>query len=290
MTWSLATGYFPGEYPQIGAISDWILGAIMSILLFCSVLLHELGHAFEALRCKLPVRRITLFIFGGVAEMADDTRTPQEEFRVAIAGPMVSLALAGIFYIIGSLEGIFSSYLVIPSAWLALINLILALFNLVPGFPLDGGRVLRAAMWAWTGGQVRATRIASNGGQFVAFGFMLLGVVAFIGGNTFNGLWYIFIGWFLQNAAASGHAQTNLQRTLRDVQVERVMQPGFVRVSRWLTIEQLVSEHVLFRSVLNETAAAIAQDRLPACPALCRKHFPLLSDQQNPLFCTCKTS
>ena len=245
MTWSLATGFFPSEYPEVPALAHWVLGAVTAILLFASVLLHELGHAYEALRHKLPVRRINLFIFGGVAEMAEDTRSPREEFRVAIAGPLVSLALSGIFYVVWLLDRDISTYLAIPSIWLARINLMLALFNLIPGFPLDGGRVLRAAVWAWTGNQLQATRIASVSGQLVAFGFMGVGVFTIVGGNTLNGLWLIFIGWFLQNAAATSFAQTSLRHALRDVRVDQVMQPGYVRIQPQMPIVQLVADYVL---------------------------------------------
>jgi Zn-dependent protease/predicted transcriptional regulator len=245
MSSSLASSLFPAMFPEASPLSYWIMGAATTVLLFGSVLLHELGHAFEALRHKLPVRRITLFIFGGVAELSEDTRNPQEEFRIAIAGPMVSMALAVGFYASWLLSRDLTGYLAIPALYLARINLILAIFNLIPGFPLDGGRVLRAAVWAWSGSQVRATHYASIGGQVVATGFMGLGAFSLVGGDVSSGVWLLFIGWFLFSAASSAMKQNRVHDMLEGVRVEQVLRPGYARVPRGLTIDRLVSDHVL---------------------------------------------
>ncbi len=244
LTWSLSSGYFPNEYPQLTVISYVILGVITTLFFFVSVLAHELGHSIIALRNKIPVKGITLFIFGGVAQIAQEPRTPGAEFRIAIAGPLVSLALAGIFglaYLIDQSV----PFLAAPSLYLMRINFILAAFNMIPGFPLDGGRVLRAIVWWATKNFQRATRIASFFGQVVAFGFIGWGVYSIFGGQFLNGLWLVFIGWFLQNAAASSVAQTNIQQALSGVKVTQIMSQDCSRVDSLASINQLVEERVL---------------------------------------------
>jgi Zn-dependent protease len=244
VTWSLASGYFPQEYSGLPVWAYWLLGALTSILFFGSVLVHELGHSLLALRNGVPVRGITLFIFGGVAQIAQEPRSPGAEFRIAIAGPLASLGLAALF---GGLwlvdQGV--SYLAAPSIWLARINLMLALFNMIPGFPLDGGRVLRAVVWQFSGNLQRATQIAAGSGQVVALGFIGLGVFTIFGGNFMNGLWLAFIGWFLQNAAASSLAQSGMQRALEGVSVRQAMSRDCARVPSLVPLSQLVEEQVL---------------------------------------------
>ena len=244
VTWSLALGYFPAEYPDLAITTYWLLGAVTSLLFFGSVLVHELGHALVALRNQIPVRGITLFIFGGVAQIGRESSSPGVEFRVAIAGPVASLGLAVLFYGLWLLDRPIA-YLAAPSLWLARINLLLAVFNMIPGFPLDGGRVLRALIWQWTGSLYRATQVATFSGQLVAFGFIGGGVWMMLGGNFFNGLWLVFIGWFLQNAAAASYAQSNLQQSLRGVQVTQVMTHDCPLVSGQLPLERLVEEQIL---------------------------------------------
>lgn len=244
VTWSLARGYFPNEYPQLPLTSVWLLGAITSLLFFVSVLLHELGHSVVAIRNKIPVRDITLFIFGGVAQIEREPKTPGVEFRVAIAGPLTSLLLAGIFGGLWWFDRMIP-YLAAPTIWLMRINLILALFNLIPGFPLDGGRVLRAVVWKLSGDFYRATRVATATGQLVAFAFVGVGLLTMLGGNFFNGLWLAAIGWFLQNATAASYAQANVQQMLHDVTVEQVMTRECQLVPTQTTVAQLVEERIL---------------------------------------------
>ncbi len=244
VTGSLAWGYLPRVYPELSPRAAWLLGAATSLLFFGSVVLHELGHAVIALRNQIPVRRITLFIFGGVAQIAQEPRTPGAEFRIAIAGPLTSVALAVAFGAVWWLNP-GSAYLAGPSLWLARINLIVALFNMIPGFPLDGGRVLRALVWKFNGDLPRATRIASYSGQAFAFGFIGLGLWSTLGGNVSNGLWLVFIGWFLQNAAAGSYAQTTTQEQLRSVTVDHLTSRDYVQVPGDLTIKQLVEEYIL---------------------------------------------
>lgn len=244
VSWSLAAGYFPEEYPELTAPVHWVLGVVTSLLLFGSVLLHELGHAYMALRDKLKVHSITLFIFGGVAQIESEPPTAASEFRIAIAGPIVSLALAVFFGVLFIFDRDIP-WLAAPSIWLARINLFLALFNLIPGFPLDGGRVLRAIVWHFTGSYRRANRVASITGQAAAFGFIAIGILVMLGGNIFNGLWLVFIGWFLQNAAATAYAQSNMQDILRNWRVGEVMATEWPQVSNRMPLSELVEEKLL---------------------------------------------
>ena len=244
VTWSLASGFLPEAYPQLSIVAHWAIGAVTSLLFAASVLLHELGHAWQARRDGVPVRQVTLFLFGGVAEITREPSSAGSEFRIAIAGPLVSLGLAGIF---GGLYLIDRSMamLAAPSEWLARINLTLALFNLIPGFPLDGGRVLRAIVWRATNNPRRATEVAATAGQVVAFGFIAVGIFIIFQGNLFNGLWLAFIGWFLQNAAASSLAQSTVQEALRGVKVSQVMDTSVVSVASFHSLERVVEENVL---------------------------------------------
>lgn len=244
VTWSLATGYFPAEYPEIPTAAYWLLGAVTSILFFASVVVHELAHSIIALRHGIPVREISLFIFGGVAQIGEEPKSAGDEFRIAIAGPVSSLLLAVVFGIIYLLDQPIP-YLAAPSLWLMRINLMLALFNLIPGFPLDGGRVLRAAVWSWTKSYYRGTQVAAYAGQAVAFAFIGLGLLVVLTGSFFNGIWLVFIGWFLQNAAASSYAQANLQHSLRGVKVGQLMSRECIRVPADMSIAELVEDRVL---------------------------------------------
>ncbi len=244
LTWSLSSGYFPSEYPQFSGITFFILGLVTSILFFGSVLAHELGHSFIALRNKIPVKGITLFIFGGVAQISKEPDSPGVEFRIAIAGPCVSLALALIFGGLGLLGE--SIPFLSPSGWyLMRINFFLGVFNLLPGFPLDGGRVLRALVWWFTKDYRRASRVASVSGQIVAIAFIGIGVFTMFRGQFFNGLWIAFIGWFLQNAAANAIAQSNVQHMLQGIPVSQIMNRNFLKIPSLMTINQLVEERVL---------------------------------------------
>jgi Zn-dependent protease len=244
ITYSLGTGYFAQQSPQLSASFNLVLALVTSLLFFTSVVLHELGHSVIALRNHIPVKGITLFIFGGVAQIAREPETPGAEFRIAIAGPLTSLALSGLFallFLVGRQFPLISA----PSQYLMQINFVLALFNLVPGFPLDGGRVLRSIVWKLSGNYPRSTRIASISGQMVAFGFVALGVISLFGGQIMNGLWLAFIGWFLQGAAASAVTQVNLQEQLRGLTVGQAMSQDYSQVPGLMTLNQIVQERVL---------------------------------------------
>jgi Zn-dependent protease len=244
LTWMLAGSYYPAEFKDWPPLLYWFMGAATALMLFGSVLLHELGHSVVALRFKIPVRSITLFIFGGVAQIGAEPPSAKAEFLVAIAGPIVSLALAVVFTVlkpaVAAVEPLWGLV-----KYLAYINFALVLFNLIPGFPLDGGRVFRAVVWAVTKNMRRATLIAANTGRFFGFLFILLGVWQILGGNFGNGLWIAFIGWFLDNAASAQVHQVVFQGLLADHTVSQAMNGHCASVPAELTLQQLVDEHIL---------------------------------------------
>jgi Zn-dependent protease/CBS domain-containing protein len=244
VTWTLAAGYFPQENPGWTPTTYWVVGAIASLLLFASVLLHELGHSVLALREEVPVKSITLFAFGGVAQIGREPPTAGAEFRIAIAGPLTSLGLAAVF---GSLGALLADYalLATPLAYLGRINLLLALFNMIPGFPLDGGRVLRAALWHFGGSLRNATRWASRAGQAIAFLFISLGAIQFLLGGLVNGLWFAFIGWYLNGAARASYQQAALRDILATVKARNVGVEQCAPVASDVRLDQLVEERIL---------------------------------------------
>jgi Zn-dependent protease/CBS domain-containing protein len=244
ITWSLAGNYFPLEYPGWTTMTYWVVGAVTAGLFFASVLLHELSHSVVALREKVPVRNITLFIFGGVAQIGSEPETASAEFRMAIAGPLTSLVLAGVSSLMG-LAVANSAALAASFAYLARINLMLALFNLIPGFPLDGGRVLRAILWGLGGSLRTATRWATWAGRGVAYLFIFVGVGQMFLGSFLDGLWTVFIGWFLNSAAVSSYQQAVLKELLAGVTVGDVMTQQCVAVPSDLRLNRLINDHVL---------------------------------------------
>jgi Zn-dependent protease len=221
IVWTLSTGYFPTQHPDLPASSYWAKGLVASLLFFVSIVLHELGHAMIALRHGLRTRSITLFIFGGVAELEKDPKDGRAEVWMAAAGPLVSLTLAGLFYACAALPFVGPSVAAVAK-YLALINLILAVFNLVPAFPMDGGRLLRGALWGPMG-KARATRIASGAGTFFAFFLIFAGVFSLLRGDSLGGLWYILIGWFIKDASVASYQQVRLDEALRGVTVRDAM-------------------------------------------------------------------
>jgi len=240
VAWSLAMGYFPQSYPGWTSLAYWTTGVIASILLFVSVLLHELAHSFVAQARGLPVRSITLFIFGGVSNIVREAENPRTEFAMAVVGPLSSLVIAGVFY------GLF---LVVPNkldplaallSYLALINAFLAVFNLIPGFPLDGGRVLRSIIWGATGNLVKATNIAATVGRLFGWGLIGVGLFQILRGNFLGGLWIAFIGWFLSNAADSSRQETTVQEYLKGFKVKDVMTPNPQTISPGATVLEVV--------------------------------------------------
>ncbi|MGC2630585.1 MAG: site-2 protease family protein [Rhodomicrobium sp.] len=244
ITWMLATNYFPAEYKNWPIYLYWVMGSASAFMLFVSVLLHELGHSVVALWYKIPVPSITLFLFGGVSQIGAEPPSARAEFLMAGAGPLVSFILAILFYSVQPLTAGIEPLLGLAQ-YLAYINLALAVFNLIPGFPLDGGRVFRAIVWAITGNIRRATLIAANAGRFFAFLFIFAGVWQMFGGNLTGGLWIAFIGWFLDNAASMQVQQAVAQALLAGHTVSQAMNTRCANIPEDVTLQDLVDEHIL---------------------------------------------
>lgn len=243
LTWSLARTYYPNRFPGFDGQTYLLMGLASAVLLFASVLVHELGHAVAARRYGIRTRGIILFLFGGVAQIGRDPPTPASELAVAAAGPITSIALGAVCWVLAQLTG--GSALGAIIAYLAWVNAALAVFNLIPGFPLDGGRMLRALLWRVTGSLERATRIAARGGQAVALLMIALGVFWVFTGNVANGVWFVLIGWFLDMGAQAGYQQVLLRESLGAVKVGDIMTRDVHNVDPNLTLEQLIADYFL---------------------------------------------
>ncbi len=244
VVFTLATFYFPENYPDIPAVRSWMLSILAALLFFISILLHEFAHAIVARKRKVEISEIILFIFGGLAKMKKEPERARDEFAIAGAGPLSSFAIGLVFLGLAhisepivreSLHGVFW--------YIGYINILLAIFNLVPGFPLDGGRMLRAAVWHLTGNLRKSTRIVSNMGQFFAFFLMFIGVVVIIGGALAAGIFWIFIGMFLLQSAKSGYYMVALREGLSGVPVKKIMTTDPVTVHPDVSLRNLVNEY-----------------------------------------------
>ena len=255
VTWSMATGYLPQTLPGLSAPRYWGMGGIAALLLFFSVLLHELGHSYVALRYQIPIRQITMFIFGGMAHMGKEPPSPRAEFLIAIAGPLVSLILgAGCLGGAMAVESFFARSeprgLIVLGSFLSMVNVQLGLFNLIPGFPLDGGRVLRAGLWAWNKDFNRATSQAALAGIGFGVAFGLIGGGLMVGawsgalGRSIatNGGWLIFIGAFLFSAALASRRQAAPRISLASVTVRQVMVHRVVTLLPDMSVQDAVDQ------------------------------------------------
>lgn len=256
VTWTLATGYLPEELPGLSPTRYWAMGGVAALLLFLSVLLHELGHSYVALRYCIPIERITLFIFGGVAHMRKEAPTPRAEFLIAVAGPIVSFVLGAVCFGLAALAELIQpprdlDGVVMLGALLGMVNLQLGLFNLIPGFPLDGGRVLRAGLWAWGKDFHRATKQAAVVG--LGFGLLLgvLGLTVLVGAlmgkldssMASNGSWVVFIGIFLFAAALASRRQASFRQTLAMVRVRDLMVRTVASIPAQCSLDEAVTQY-----------------------------------------------
>jgi Zn-dependent protease/CBS domain-containing protein len=246
IAWSLAQGYFPGTSAGQSAGLYWVLGLVSALLLFGSVLVHELGHSLVAERRGLRVQSITLFIFGGVSSITSEASTARDEFLIAVVGPVTSFVLAGVFWLLSQMLQPTSPVAAVLS-YVAFTNLLLGAFNIVPGFPLDGGRVLRAILWGTTGSMSQATRIASYVGQVFAFALISWGVLRLLSGDVFGGLWTAFIGWFLNSGAEATRQQQTVHALLDGVPVTSVMDASPPVAPPTMSVQDFVLEHGLRR-------------------------------------------
>jgi len=239
---------FPSSYPDWPLALHWAMGIVTSLLFFASILAHELAHSLVGRANNIPIKSITLFIFGGVAQMTREARSAGAELKMAAAGPACSLVIAGLFYLVS----LFTQNTIVPVAamafQLAYINVALAAFNLIPGFPLDGGRVFRSILWKVTGNYKRSTRIATRVGQSTGYLFILGGIlIAFLqpfGLGWFSGLWLAFIGWFLGNAASASYRQAQWRGALQGFTASQVMTSDYPVVPLSITVSQLVQGYI----------------------------------------------
>ena len=245
ITWSLAVGVFPFYYKGVSQQAYWWMGVCGALGLFGSIVFHELCHSLVARRYGLPIKGITLFIFGGVAEMEDEPQNPKTEFLMAIAGPASSVLLALIFHALNiAVEDTWPTVVYGVIAYLGWINGTLALFNLLPAFPLDGGRVLRSVLWKYKGDLRWATRVASQTGSLFGFGMIFLGILSLLRGNFIGGVWWFVIGMFLRNASQMSYQQLVLRNTLEGMRVARFMKQELITVSPSTSIEELVNKYI----------------------------------------------
>ena len=287
ITWSLATGVFPEyyptkDYPQFTKLTYWLMGVAGMLGLFVSIVFHELCHSLVARVYGMPMKGITLFIFGGVAEMTDEPKSAKSEFLMAIAGPLSSVLIAGLFYaayLLGKAHGL-TILAVAVFGYLATINMVLVVFNLLPGFPLDGGRVLRSALWHFQGDFRKATRIAASFGSGMGMMLIVLGVLTVINtGNFIGGMWYFLIGMFLKNAANSSYQQVLIRDSLAGSRVTRFMTENVITVTPDMTVLDMVDNYIyryhhstypvvkdgiLLGSVSVRNVRAILRDSWPA--------------------------
>jgi Zn-dependent protease/predicted transcriptional regulator len=244
-SWTLSAGYFPFQVPDYSTYTYWFAGSISSLGFFGCVLLHELSHCVVARRAGIPVRQITLFIFGGVSEMAEmQSRGPRAEFMTTIAGPLASLVLGVLAMLFAALlRGIADRIVVEVFHYLYYVNFLLAMFNLIPGFPLDGGRVLRSYIWYRSGDLRKATKSAAAVGRIFAITLMGLGFLSAITMHVIPGLWLVLIGMFLKKSAENEQKSFELRFGLQDMSVREIMTPP-IAVNTSMTISQFVNDYV----------------------------------------------
>ncbi|MCU0614576.1 MAG: site-2 protease family protein [Desulfobacterales bacterium] len=244
--WSLSAGYFPRQFPDQSAQIYWGAGLVATLLFFFSVLFHEMSHSLMAQRCGIEISEIKLFIFGGVAKLSEESKNPLTEFKIAVVGPLSSFVLAIFFWICHKLLGSLNFPMAqAVTGYLVWINMALGIFNLLPGFPLDGGRILRAILWYRTGSLSRATKWASDVGKGLAIALMVLGAIQIFSGMLIGGLWLIFIGMFLRGVAEGGYQEVLMRQSLEDVQVREVMIEDVVSIQPELTVRELVTDYFL---------------------------------------------
>jgi len=245
ITWSLATGLFPARIPGLTPATYWVMGVVGMLALFGSIVVHEFAHAMVARRRGIPMRGITLFIFGGVAEMGDEPASATAELMMAVVGPLTSVAIAAVCFLVASAaHGHWPLPVVGVLAYLAFVNAALAAFNMLPAFPLDGGRVFRAALWKWKGDFRWATRVAAAAGSGFSFAFMALGVFTLLRGDLIDGLWWFLIGLFLRRASSASYEQVLLRRAFEGEPVRRFMTANPVTAPAGISIQDLVESYV----------------------------------------------
>jgi Zn-dependent protease len=241
ITWLLSSRYFPQVTPDLPFVSYWVSGVMAALLLFASVAFHELAHSWVAQKYKLKIESITLFIFGGVAQLKGEPPHPRAEFWIAVAGPLSSFFLSALFFFLmmstgGGTKALFS--------YLTRLNLILGIFNLIPGFPMDGGRVLRSIIWGKKKDYFYATQKASSVGRGIALVMIFFGLFSIFTGSS-DGIWLIFIGWFLYSAAQASYQQATLQEILSGIKVKDIMVSEMQTLDPMMSLDEAVDHYFL---------------------------------------------
>ncbi|MHA7827054.1 MAG: site-2 protease family protein [Roseovarius sp.] len=246
IVWSLSWGYFPAVIDGLNRNTALILGVVGALGLFFSILFHEFSHAIVARRFDIPITGITLFIFGGVAELEKEPPSAKSEFLMAIAGPIASYVLAVVFYTIAVVLPPATAAMPVAAVftYLALINTVLATFNLLPAFPLDGGRVFRAAIWWWSGDLERATSLAAGTGRILGTFLMVLGLFSVVSGNFVAGMWQALIGLFIIGAARSSEVQMIMKSHLHGVPVRQLMVNSPVTIPADLPVDEIIEDYI----------------------------------------------
>lgn len=245
ITWTLADGYFPIKFPGYSQGYYWIMGVTGSLGLFLSIVLHELCHSLVGRLYGIPIAGIKLFIFGGIAKMETEPPSPKAEFLMAGAGPLLSLSLGVAFYTLYRI-GIHMNWPILISGvmhYLSIINFIVAVFNLLPGFPLDGGRIFRSILWWWSNNLKWATRVASQGGTWLGFSMIFLGIIQLIQGALIGGLWMILIGFFLQSISKMSYQELFIKEIFRGDSIKKYVKKDPISVEAELTLQQLVENY-----------------------------------------------
>ncbi|HEU0075705.1 MAG TPA: site-2 protease family protein [Dehalococcoidia bacterium] len=285
MTILLALGFYPSVFEDTAYRDDnlvhWVLAAVSGTAFFVSIVLHELAHSVVALKQGIPVKNITLFIFGGVSQIGGEARRPLHEFIMAVIGPLTSLALAGIFFVAWWITGFKTSEPVAAVVWwLFVMNLILAAFNMAPGFPMDGGRVLRSIIWGVTGNSIRATRIATLAGRGLGYGMMVVGGLAIFGTfgeyiSRWSGVWFIILGTYLENSAKQSWFQAKAIDVLGRHFAEDLMHEDLETAGKDERLHYLASRggprYIFFITDENEKVVGVLTQReVEAVPEMVR--------------------
>jgi Zn-dependent protease/predicted transcriptional regulator len=253
ISWTLATGFMPHYYPNLTTSQYWMMGIIGAIILFVSILLHELSHSLLSIRYGIQVNQIILFIFGGISDIKDETKEFKKEFKIAVVGPLTSYALSGMFWILFILvsflndnqQNIGNTLTSVEGILLysSMVNLIIGSFNLIPAFPLDGGRMLRAGLTKWKNDFDLATSIASKIGIAISFGIIGLGFIAILKGSFLSGFWLIIIGWFINSGAQTYLDQNELSTRVKGIKLREIMNINFIAVKPDLKISELIRDY-----------------------------------------------
>ena len=274
--WSLSAGYFPALHPGATHAEYWIVGLVATVLFFASIVTHELSHAVVANRLGQPIERISLFIFGGMAHLGHEPTSARDELKIAAAGPITSFVLGAFFLAIPRVFGLDES----PSMWalvfhyLGFINFALGLFNLLPGFPLDGGRILRAVLWQRSGDFRQATASASKWGRGIAYGLIFLGALEIFSGSLIGGIWMILIALFLKGAASASYQSLVMEQVLGSLRVNDLMVREPITIDAGTTVADVINDHFMRHGhggypVMRDNTAVglISLAQIRDCPA-----------------------